>query len=103
MKCVLCERRPAKTDDGYCTNCDQGLDAETRRRENNNPVKFLTYRGHVVGLYHNGGGSLIPRLLKRSPDNLPKKKTLNLNRYIEGFARAEIKRFKACVLQLAHA
>jgi len=42
------------------------------------------------------------QLLKRNPDNLPKRKTIDLNRYCEGFTRAKIKDFKACVLRLAN-
>jgi len=104
-KCVICERRPARTDEGYCVNCASKLDAERHKRatQSEEPVKFLTYRGYVVGLYRNGNGMLTPKLLRRSPDNLPKKRTLNLNRYCEGFTRQEVKRFKACVLQLANA
>lgn len=102
MKCIICLRRPAKGN-GYCANCASQIEAEKRRKQADEPVKFLTYRGHVVGLYRNGNGRLTPKLLKRSPENLPKTKTLDLNTYIEGFTREEIKRFKACVLQLAHA
>lgn len=102
-KCVICERRPAQTPEGYCGNCDSKLEAQNRRKQANEPVKFLTYRGFVVGLYRNGKGMLTPKLLRRSPDNLPKTRTLDLNRYCDGFTRQEVKRFKACVLQLAYA
>ncbi len=101
-KCVVCERRPAR-DGAYCRNCADKIAAERRQNKREEPVKFLTYRGHVVGLYRNGDGKLIARLLRRNPDKLPKSKTLNLNTYIEGFTREQIKRFKACVLQLAYA
>jgi hypothetical protein len=100
MKCIICERRPAR-DGAYCPNCNQKIEAEKRRAEPEKPVKFLTYRGHVVGLYRNGNGRLTPQLLQRSPENLPKSQTLNLNTYIPGFSREQIKKFKACVLQLA--
>ena len=100
MKCVICERRPAKGN-GHCVQC-AGKIAKMRRRKVE-PRHFLTYRGHVVGLYPNGDKTLKPRLLTRSAEHLPKGKTLDLNRYCEGFSREVIKRFKACVLQLAHA
>jgi len=101
-KCVVCERRPAR-DGAYCANCAAKIEAERRRSKPQQPVKFLTYRGHVVGLYRNGNGKLMPRLLKRSAERLPKTKTLDLNTYLEGFTREQVKAFKRCVLELAHA
>lgn len=102
MKCIICGQRPAHTD-GICANCAAKVEAERRRRKPVEPFRFLTYRGYVVGFYPNGNGTLTPKLLRRNPDNLPKYKTLDLNHYIEGFAREEVKRLKACVLQLANA
>ena len=102
MKCVICGKRPAR-EGAYCANCHNKIEAERRRRRQSTPERFITYRGHVVGLYRNGNGALEPRLLKRNPDLLPKKKTLNLNHYIEGFTREQVKRLKACILQLANA
>lgn len=102
MKCIVCERRPARGG-AYCVNCSAKIDAEQRCRNANQPERFLTYRGIVVGLYRNGGGKLIPRLLRRNPKWLSKSRTLDLNTYLEGFTREEVKRFKACVLQLANA
>ena len=102
-KCVICECRPSHNGDGYCHDCTSRMDAQKQRAKTRQPQKYLTYRGIVVGLVTNGKGKLSPRLLKRSPDYLPKRATIDLNTYIEGFSRAEIKRFKACVLTLAHA
>jgi len=79
------------------------MDAERKARAEAEPAKFLTYRGHVVGLYPTGKGTLKARLLKRDADNLPKSRTLDLNTYLDGFDLEQIKRFKACVLNLAHA
>lgn len=102
MTCVICEQRPANGN-GFCHNCDSKLESQRKRKNGNQPKHFLTYRGHVVGLFHKGSGMLEARLLNRNPDNLPKTRTLDLNRYCEGFTRQEVKRFKACVLQLANA
>ena len=102
IKCVICNQRPAR-DGGYCVNCSAKIAAERGRKRLQEPVKFLTYRGFVVGLYRNGDRTLEARLLKRNPDLLPKKKTLDLNRYVEGFTRERIKAFKACILKLANA
>jgi len=101
-KCVICEKRPASKG-GYCANCAAHVEAEGRHREVQKPAKFLTYRGNVVGLFPNGDRTLRARLLLLNPDNLPKTKTLDLNTYLEGFTREQIKRFKACVLKLTNA
>jgi hypothetical protein len=102
MKCIICERRPAGQD-GVCANCASKVGAENRRRKPDEPFRFATYQGHVVGFFPNGNGTLKPRLLNRNPDKLPKSKTLDLNRYIEGFTRERVKGLKACVLKLANA
>jgi len=101
-KCLICETRPALKS-GYCANCTAKMEAEERARAHDQPVKFLTYRGHVVGLYPSGNGTLKARLETRSDTSLPKCRTLDLNTYLEGYDRDMIKRFKACVLKLAHA
>ena len=101
-KCIICGWRPAG-DNHFCNNCNQKVQSEKQKKNGKQPVKFLTYRGSVVGLYPNGAGRLTPRLLKRSPEHLPKTKTLDLNTYIDGFTREDIKGFKRCVLQLANA
>jgi len=100
VRCIVCERRPAKTD-GFCAQCISKLDAQRLARVNGQPKFFLTYKGDVVGLFGNGDGKLAPRLLKRSPGYLPKRKTLDLNRYCEGYTRETIKAFKTCVKRLA--
>ncbi len=100
-KCVICERRPANGN-GRCATCDSRINAQSNRNTDQ-PKHYLTYRGTVVGLYPNGNGTLIARLLNRKPDNLPKKITLDLNHYCEGYTRDKIKAFKRCVLQLANA
>ncbi len=102
VKCAICERRPANGG-GYCAQCASKLEAESKRQANDMPQKFLTYRGHVIGLFPNGNGELIAKLLQRNPETLPKGKTLDLNHYCEGYTREVIKRFKACVLQLGNA
>ncbi len=101
-KCVVCERRPAR-EDGYCHDCAGMIGADKKRGNGRLPVKYLVYRDNVVGLFPNGGGMLRPELLKLNPERLPKSRTLNLNNYLPGFTREAIKRFKKCVLQLAHA
>ena len=99
--CAICGHRPAKIGP-YCANCQAKLEAEKRSRRAGKPVKYASYRGHVVGFFRNGGGKLVVRLLQRKPDNLPKGITLDLNTYIPGFDREQIKKIKTAVLTLAN-
>ena len=101
VKCLICEQRPANGHEGRCVQCHSKIVAMSTRTVQ--PRHFLTYRGDVVGLYANGDKTLKPRLLGRSAKHLPKTKTIDLNRYCDGYSREVIKRFKACVLQLAQA
>lgn len=98
--CAICNRRPKAKGHRFCANCQAKLDKEARSRLADKPVKFATYRGHVVGFYKEDG-VLKPRLLKRKPEGLPKGKTINLNYYIEGFTRDQVKKIKSTILQLA--
>ena len=100
MKCVICNRRPARTEKGYCANCNSKIEAETKHKAVEQPQKFLTYQGIVVGLFPNGNHKLVAKLLRRSAEGLPKDRTLDLNRYCEGYSRKVIKSFKACCLKL---
>lgn len=97
-RCIICEKHPAR-DNGFCHNCGQKIQAEATRKANSEPKHFVTYRGMVIGLYPNGGGKLIPRLLKRDPEKLPRSKTINLDRYCPGFERLTIKRLKSAVIR----
>jgi len=100
-KCLICEKRPRQDGKAYCHNCLAKIEADKRRKEATKPVKYLTYKGHVVALYRNGGGKLKGELLRIDPKRLPKAKTLDLNTYLEGFSREQVKRLKASVLKLA--
>ena len=102
MVCIICNHRPAK-DGGICADCRNKIEAETRKRQAEQPVKFATYRGHVIGFYRNGSDKLDVRLLRRSPDNLPRTNTINLDTYVEGMTRDQVKKIKSAILQLANA
>ncbi len=97
--CAICNHRPKANGGRYCSNCQAKLDKENRLRQPEKPVKFATYRGHVVGFYRRHG-VLVPRLLRRKPEGLPRGKTLDLNHYIEGFTREQAKNLKSAILQL---
>ena len=98
--CPICDHRPSAKGGRYCSNCQSKLDKERRRRQPEKPVKFATYHGNVVGFYRQDG-VLKPRLLRRKPEGLPKGKTLNLDHYIQGFTREQVKKLKSTILQLA--
>lgn len=100
MTCIICDHRPAMRGGCRCHNCDQKVNSFRKASRHEQPVKFLTYQGAVVGFYPNGGKKLVPRLLKRNPDNLPKSKTINLNTYVEGFTREQVKKLKAVIKAL---
>ena len=101
MTCVVCDHRPARVA-GLCTNCNAKVESERKRKADQEPFRFVTYHGHVVGMFPNGrDGNYIPRLLKREPDKLPKGRTINLDHYCEGFTRDQIKKMKRCILALA--
>jgi hypothetical protein len=102
-KCIICEKRPSSNGNGFCHNCQQKADSEAKAQQPDKPFRYVTYRGHVVGMFPSGEGTFKPRLLGRNPDHLPRGKTLDLNHYIEGFSRETIKRLKATVLSLAGA
>ena len=103
-KCMICEQRPARRDKGgFCAQCYGHIERERKARAPIEPLHYLTYRGYVVGLYPNGGDRLKARLETRSAEGLPKRKTLDLNVWCEGYSRDQIREFKACVLKLANA
>ena len=101
-KCVICDKRPANGG-GYCVQCADGVTRERKARTSDQPRNFLHYRGHVVGLYPDGDKTLKARLLKRSLKGLPKRKTVDLDHYCNGYSREVVKRFKACILTLVNA
>jgi hypothetical protein len=115
--CLCCDRRLNGDTGWYCHNCLAKIAAETRCRIKSKPVKYLHYRGQWVGVFDNGvDAEGEPKLKTRylgyfplpNPDakrkgkpKFPMAKTLNLDVYLPGFAREQIKRLKATVLRLS--
>ena len=99
QKCVICNIRPARPDKGYCANCEARIKAResTATKHENTVVKYLVYRGNVVGLVPSGNGTFKATAVTINPDRLPKDKTINLDRYCEGFDRSQIRKFKAAI------
>ena len=102
-KCVICDVRPVNGNpEGMCAHCFAKVERERQLRRPQKPFRYVTYQGHVVGMFRNQGGTLSPRLLGIAPKRLPKSITLDLNRYLDGFSRDQIKKMKKCVQQLVH-
>jgi hypothetical protein len=97
-KCCICDRKPAIIN-GRCQTCDSKIKADTGNKTNFE--KYVTYHGLVIGLEKRSDGKLHPVGLKRSPEHLPKTKTIDLNTYITGYDRSQIKKLKAAVLSAA--
>ena len=101
--CIICDNRPAVKGSGYCHNCKSKIAAERNHRNRSRPFKFATYQGHVIAFFRVGGGSLKYTLLERNPDSLPKADTIDLNTYIDGYTREQVKKIKSAILQVANA
>lgn len=101
-KCVICGTRPVKVG-GRCGICSDKIKATERSQKSVQPVKFLLYRGAVVGLFKTKAGTYKGTLLQRSEKHLPKCRTINLDTYCPGYDRQQIKKFKRCVQSLVHA
>jgi len=99
--CAICGHRPVKGGHRFCTPCQDKIDKDVRSRKADQPVKYATYRGHVVGFYHDRGNKLVPKLLMRKAESLPKGRTIDLNHYCDGYTRDQVKKIKHAILQLA--
>lgn len=103
-KCVICDVRPVNGNpEGMCAHCHSKVERERMLRRPEKPFRYVTYQGHVVGMFRSQDGKLSPRLLGIAAERLPKSITLDLNRYLNGFTRDQIKKMKKCVFQLTQA
>ncbi|MHB8084391.1 MAG: hypothetical protein ACYDHZ_01000 [Dehalococcoidia bacterium] len=99
VRCLICEKHPAKTH-GLCLNCYNKAEKQARADRPETYYRFAQYRGTVVGFFRTGRATFVPRLLQRNPATLPKSKTFDLDGYVQGFDRTQIKKIKAAILQL---
>lgn len=106
-KCIICGRRPENGNgNGYCHNCWQKIQSLKTHSSNSvtarHPLtpRFIVYHGNVVELKLNGNGRYKPSLTGRNPEKLPKKGTLNIDRYVQGYTREQVKKMQRVVLQL---
>ena len=115
--CLCCDRHLNGDTGWYCHNCLAKIAAEKQRRIKPKPVKYMHYHGQWMGIYDEGldveGEPILkPRYLGYFPlpdpdakpgrkPRFPMAKTLNLDSYLPGFTREQIKRLKATVLRLS--
>ena len=101
-KCHICGVRPASTDQGFCHDCQNSIDAERRRkREARKADKYVTYRGVTLALHKNGKDEYKVEFITRNTDKLPKSRLINLDVYCPGYTREQIKKLKKLCLSFA--
>ena len=111
-RCFICGRRPPARGEMYCRVCQRELDQAEQARHKRCQAwkkawKFLHWKGVVVGLYQVdqvdewGQPMVRPRRVFQTLGQLPKAKVIDLDTYIPGFTRQQIKRMKATLRQLA--
>ena len=100
MVCIICDRHRSVRGQSICHNCQAKIDAEKHAHRGETPFRYATYRGDVVGFYRNGEGKLTPRLVGRNPASLPENITINLDTYVEGMTREQVKKIKTAIAQL---
>ncbi len=99
--CGLCGKRP-RGKSGHCRMCEHDLDKmRQERRERNRPwwekaYRVVTWKGHVLAYIPKGKDEFKARYIGcKSVAKVPKAKVLNLDEYVEGFDRRQIKNLKA--------
>lgn len=105
-KCVICDVKPSQTEKGYCHNCNAKIEA---MKSNRKPEahRYITFKGVVIGCFPKGKPTKdTPQMydavkLHVDPDRLPKRKTINLNTYCEGYTRDQVKKFKRVIARMS--
>lgn len=98
--CLICERHRADSN-GICHNCNTKVDSMRNGAHQPEPDKYLTYRGAVVACYIQANKTVKPVLLTRSPESLPKSRTIDLNIFQPDYTREQIKHLKRAVFSVA--
>ena len=100
-KCIICGFKPRVEGLRYCTNCDSQIKSEKKRKGGDgfqHAEKFAVWHGYGVAFMLNGNGRLTPVAVPASAiPKLAKAKTLNLDTYLDGFSRAQVKKIKAAI------
>jgi len=101
-KCLICNKRPAVTERGFCHDCNNSIVAERRRkRERNKADKYVTYRGTTVALRMNGDDEYKVAYTTLNPERIAKCRLINLDQYCKGYTRHQVKKLKRLCLAFA--
>lgn len=99
-KCLICEVRPRKEGTLYCHNCGEQIES-MHHEEKVKPWRWLVYHDVAVAVFKRHDGSQYGEMSKREPYTdegklrLPHAITLDLNTFLEGYTKSEVKRMKA--------
>ncbi len=103
-KCLVCGQRPAVQGGFECGICRDKIAALKRgRKDRDGAFKYVVYRGYIMGLFPTSEeGSYKPRLILQGASRIPKAKVIDLDGYVNGFTREQVKALKAALLHLAN-
>ncbi len=107
--CAICDKRPSPPGQ-YCGHCQAqiaSIAAAERKSQSSQPERFVSYKGFTVALFPvNPDPSweeefkvkyrAVP--IRQEVGQLPKSKTVNLDTYVEGLTRHQVKKLKALVM-----
>ncbi len=113
--CVFCDR-PLKNGGSFCQEHRRLVEGERakavatkRERAHRDAHTFVHYRGIVVALMPANGGKVLHPVFHRfvkSPEEgkvarigVPKRKLIDLDGWVDGFTREQVKAFKRAVLR----
>lgn len=94
-KCLICDVRPATPGRAYCGKCAGEIARQTPRKEPvRQPYFWITWRGLGVQLVAIDNRAAMASACIR----WPKTKVLDLNTYVPGYTREQVKKFKRILL-----
>ena len=106
--CLICQKRfQNRHDSPYCWEHRKAVAMEEkavadRRKAKNKAFRFVHYKGNVVGMFPNDKeGTYKPQYVGTSLSGIPQYKLIDLDKYVPGFDRKQIRKLKACVISLA--
>ncbi len=103
-KCLICDERPAQIG-CYCKPCKQqsakGIRMAREAKVLAKPQLYATWRGMAIGFVFNPDTETFrAQRCNRNIDRLPKKILINLDAYVKGYTREQVKKIKAAIVTL---
>lgn len=93
-KCHICGLRPAKSENGFCHDCQNSINAERQqKRQAAGFDKYIHYQGVTVALKAKNG-TYVPSFYSGNIKRIPRCRLINLDGYCAGYTREQIKKFK---------